>query len=88
MDRLELYYANPHARQRRGDYVRIRNVFVRSTRQYQRKEEGGVGSQRACRELYMMDRMASILHQRPEASLHQRPLSGLLSALTPAGSCR
>ena len=31
MDRLELYYSNPSARQPAGDYIRIRNVFVRST---------------------------------------------------------
>ena len=31
MDRLELYYANPHANQRHGDFIRIRNVYLRST---------------------------------------------------------
>jgi len=32
MDRLELYYSSPSPKQRRGDYIRIRNVYVRSTR--------------------------------------------------------
>ena len=36
MDRLELYYANPAASQPRGDYIRIRNVFIRSTRSFGR----------------------------------------------------
>jgi len=31
MDRLELYYSSPSPKQRRGDYIRIRNVYVRST---------------------------------------------------------
>ena len=30
MDRLELYYSSPSPKQRRGDYIRIRNVYVRS----------------------------------------------------------
>ena len=34
MDRLELYYKNPRPNQPRGDYIRIRNVFLRSTRSY------------------------------------------------------
>ena len=33
MDRLELYYAHPHQQQQRGDYVRIRNVYLRSSTQ-------------------------------------------------------
>jgi hypothetical protein len=34
MDRLELYYANPSNRQRPGSYVRIRNVYIRSSRSF------------------------------------------------------
>jgi hypothetical protein len=49
MDRLELYYANPAATQPRGDYIRIRNVYVRSSRSYSRSL-GGARYQR-CSEL-------------------------------------
>jgi len=31
MNRLELYYANPSPHQPRGDYIRIRHVYLRST---------------------------------------------------------
>ena len=34
MDRLELYYKAPHYPQPFGDYVRIRNVYMRSTRTF------------------------------------------------------
>ena len=50
MDRLELYYSNPEASQPAGDYIRIRNVYVRSTRAY----HAGVGStagKKRCRDL-------------------------------------
>lgn len=36
MDRLELYYSDPSSQQPRGDYVRLRNMFVRSTRSFYR----------------------------------------------------
>ena len=47
MDRLELYYSNPAATQPRGDYIRIRNVFLRSSRSFHRKP----GLQQKCSEL-------------------------------------
>lgn len=49
MNRLELYYAYPHAAQLRGDYVRIRNVYVRSSRSYQKA--AGLTSEKSCKEL-------------------------------------
>lgn len=36
MDRLELYYAWPHWRQPRTDYVRVRNIFLRSRQPHAR----------------------------------------------------
>ena len=48
MDRLELYYANPAATQPRGDYIRIRNVFLRSSRSYSQRKPG---LQQKCSEL-------------------------------------
>ena len=48
MDRLELYYANPAANQPRGDYIRIRNVFLRSSRSYSQRK---LGLQHKCSEL-------------------------------------
>ena len=47
MDRLELYYSNPAATQPRGDYIRIRNVFLRSSRSF----HGKPGLQQKCSEL-------------------------------------
>ena len=32
MDRFELFYSHPHPRQRLGDYVRVKHVYVRSAR--------------------------------------------------------
>ena len=73
MDRLELYYKNPAPTQPRGDYVRIRNVFLRSTRSYGR----GVDSSSAtahlmCRELELMPRRP----EGPRAGGGSREASG------------
>jgi hypothetical protein len=34
MDRLELYYSNAHEGQPRGEYIRVRQIFLRSMRSY------------------------------------------------------
>jgi len=34
MDRLELYYSNAYAGQPRGEYIRVRQIFLRSMRTY------------------------------------------------------
>ena len=62
MDRLELYYGAPHHTQPLGDYIRIRNVYVRSTRSYRRLAgESAKGLQRdtraKCRELDLVDKL-------------------------------
>lgn len=36
--RLELYYGNQNPQQPRGDYIRVRHVYLRSTRSYMRNE--------------------------------------------------
>ncbi|KAL1524388.1 hypothetical protein AB1Y20_019283 [Prymnesium parvum] len=38
MDRLELYYSQPSPFQPKGDFVRIRNVYLRSSRSYSRSD--------------------------------------------------
>jgi len=50
MDRLELYYSAPSPKQRRGDYIRIRNVFLRSTKASSLREHEQLRT-RSCREL-------------------------------------
>jgi len=75
MDRLELYYSNPNPQQVRGDYIRIRNVYVRSTRSYNRASDAKAAAatamqpkgkqrqqqqQRACRELDMIDQLTKL----------------------------
>lgn len=69
MDRLELYYAYPHHLQPRGDYVRLRNVYVRSTRSFSAlqgagADTGGVGiskdASRDCRQLELADKMRHV----------------------------
>jgi hypothetical protein len=71
MDRLELYYSSPSPKQRRGDYIRIRNVYVRSTRSYEAtrfrtKGQGAKGKgakgdtgndHRMCREIDLTDKL-------------------------------
>ena len=51
MDRLELYYANPAASQPRGDYIRIRNVFLRSSRSYSQRSPTSPQGHQKCSEL-------------------------------------
>ena len=80
MDRLELYYKNPAPTQPRGDYVRIRNVFLRSTRSYGR----GVDSSSAtahlmCRELELMPR-------RPEGRARAAAAARPAAARRPAAA--
>ena len=62
MDRLELYYSSPHPAQKHGDYIRMRNVYVRSTRSFRRLAGDGSRALRerqtlACRELDLSDRL-------------------------------
>jgi len=57
MDRLELYYSAPHQSQPLGDYIRIRNVFVRSTRSFRRLAGETTPSASHCRELELMDKL-------------------------------
>lgn len=68
MDRLELYYADPNPLQRRGDYVRIRNVYLRSTRSY-RNNKGRIVSKvhAACKDLMSMGSTKRKLQQPPKA---------------------
>ena len=58
MDRLELYYSAPHYSQPLGNYVRIRNVYMRSTRTFSRARadaDGGSRSRRRwCRDAVAM----------------------------------
>ena len=59
MDRLELYYGAPSALQLHSDYIRIRNIYVRSTRSFHRLPSAGErGSARAyCREIDMSNKL-------------------------------
>ena len=63
MDRLELYYGAPHHTQPLGDYIRIRNVYVRSTRSFRRLAgESSKGLKQRdirspCRELDLVDKL-------------------------------
>jgi len=72
MDRLELYYANPAASQLRGDYVRIRNVFLRSTRSFGRKQRNGPPRRhQKCSELEPVNRAAPASSQGGRSSISQ-----------------
>jgi len=79
MDRLELYYKNPRPSQPKGDYIRIRNVFLRSTRSYHARGHGGGGQDfneryRPCREISLMP--ASQLN-KPQQGAKRRTGGGL-----------
>ena len=82
MDRLELYYTLPHREQKKGDFVRIRNVFVRSTRSF-RFSTAPLAGQKAhthCRELRLVDKLRQL--QQPRDLLGgARDLLGGLSPL-------
>jgi len=67
MDRLELYYANPSPQQLRGDYVRIRNVYLRSTRSYAHGAEEHE-RYRPCKELASLGSSVVVASQRAHAS--------------------
>ena len=72
MDRLELYYGNPAANQPRGDYIRIRNVFLRSTRSFGRKRPNGPPRRhQKCSELEPVNRGAPALSQGGRSSFSQ-----------------
>ena len=67
MDRLELYYANPNPQQRRGDYIRVRNLYVRSTRSFSRTPAESDSSKALkrdtkglCRELDLVDKLRQL----------------------------
>ena len=67
MDRLELYYANPAANQPRGDYIRIRNVFLRSSRSYSQRK---LGLQHKCSEL------VGVARGHPDTTSNDGPCQG------------
>ena len=58
MDRLELYYASPSPNQPRGDIIRLRNVYVRSTSSFKARRAGNVKRDtRPCSEINLVDRI-------------------------------
>jgi len=66
MDRLELYYGNPSPLQQHGDYVRIRNVYIRSTSTHSADGADGVFTgaelRRPCKELTTLFNVTSSSH--------------------------
>lgn len=80
MDRLELYYSSPSSQQQLGDYIRLRNVYVRSTRSFRGAigadgSEGGQGSDssqtsRPCREVEYIQRLRKRRAKTHEVLLH------------------
>jgi len=84
MDRLELYYADPSPHQPRGvDYVRIRNVFLRSTQSYRSSKVLTPTATIACKDLMVQSAQRPAASRKP-ASLAPQPasLSGLLASQT------
>mmetsp|Transcript_18934 Transcript_18934/g.56528 ORF Transcript_18934/g.56528 Transcript_18934/m.56528 type:complete len:290 (+) Transcript_18934:851-1720(+) len=82
MDRLELYYADPSPFQPRGvDYVRIRNVYLRSTQSFRNSKarpQGAAGAQTTCKELKEQ--------QTRSTRTTQRKLTPLLGGASKLGS--
>ncbi|KAL3931749.1 MAG: hypothetical protein SGPRY_000993 [Prymnesium sp.] len=56
MDRLELYYGNQNPHQPRGDYIRVRHIYLRSTRSYMRNEDESQTAYTSCHDLALLSR--------------------------------
>ena len=64
MDRLELYYGNGYLQQGRGDFIRIRKVYIRSSRVFGRGAQSNItNSQLTCRQIEE-DRLKLIADQQ------------------------
>ena len=55
MDRLELYYLFPHPAQSRSDYIRVRNVFLRSRRTFVTGRQGLQVAAEPCKDAMRRD---------------------------------